>query len=184
LALATSVPGGKIVRLSEDGERIANLILRFTIAVSIAAAAWTYVVEADGRVKAQQDALMTKHFSAWALINAARGSPRDAGRVVALEDLNRNRVSLSGAPLAMADLVGLSLPASNLSRADLSGANLAKANLTGANLSGADLSGSDLSGANLSGANLTGANLSDAKLKGTIFCGTRMSNEFIRNTGC
>ena len=117
------------MRLSEDGEKIANLILRFAAAVSIAAAAWTYVVEADGRIKARQDALATRHFSAWALTNAARGSPRDAGRAVALEDLNRDGVSLAGAPLATADLVGLSLPVANLSRADLSNANLAKCEL-------------------------------------------------------
>jgi hypothetical protein len=94
-ALPPGVLGGKIVRLNENGEKIANLILRFAAAVSIAAAAWTYVVEADGRIEARQDSLATRHFSAWALINAARGSPRDAGRVVALEDLNRDRVSLS-----------------------------------------------------------------------------------------
>ena len=50
-----------------------------------------WVLEADNRAK-------ERHYRAWDLINSARGSTGDGGRRDALQDLNKDRVSLSGGP--------------------------------------------------------------------------------------
>jgi hypothetical protein len=54
-----------------------------------------WVLEADSRAK-------ERHYRAWDLINAARGSSGDGGRKDALQDLNKDRVSLAAAPLEKA----------------------------------------------------------------------------------
>ena len=102
--------------------------------VLVAAVLW--FLEAGDRAK-------ERHYRAWDLINSARGSTGDGGRRDALQDLNKDGVSLNGAPLERAYLVGV--------------------DLKGANLGGANLQGNDLRGVNLEGANLTAANLQGAR---------------------
>jgi hypothetical protein len=121
---------------------------RFTILV----VAIFWVVEADSRAK-------ERHYRAWELINAARGSTGDGGRKDALQDLNKDHVMLAGAPLEQAYLAGVDLQGANLSFAKLQGADLRWANLQGAYLSTANLGLADLWDANLQGADLRWANL-------------------------
>jgi hypothetical protein len=104
------------------------------------------------------------------------GKGESGGRIDALADLARNRVSLAGVNLDGAWLEGIdlrgailpqaSLRGSNLQASQLSSANLERADLTDANLMAAKfdrahLKGVDLSGARLSAASLEGADLTD-----------------------
>ncbi len=132
--------------------------------LSVPIVGFFWLLEADDRTKA-------KHYRAWELINSARGSSGDGGRINALQDLNEDGVSLAAAPLEKAYLRGVRLPGAdlrgaNLSEADLTGADLRDANLFEADLNGATLTATDLSDAQLSKANLAGADLSgDAVLR-------------------
>lgn len=109
-------------------------------------------------------ALKAANYQAWTVINSAQGKGGSGGRIDALQDLNRNAVSLAGVRLDGAWLEGIELPAAKLSRASLREANLSGANLQAANLEEADLTGVNLTGANLQGAFLKGAELSGAQL--------------------
>ncbi|HEV8598686.1 MAG TPA: pentapeptide repeat-containing protein [Gemmatimonadales bacterium] len=109
-------------------------------------------------------ALKAANYQAWTVINSAQGKGGSGGRIDALQDLNRNAVSLSGVRLDGAWLEGIELPGAMLSRASLQEANLRGANLQAANLEGANLTGINLTGANLQGAFLKGADLSEAQL--------------------
>ena len=128
--------------------------------------------DATNEVQAQKDA----NYQAWQVVNAAQGKGGSGGRIDALADLARNRVSLAGVNLDGAwleaiDLRGAILPhatvrATNLQASQLTGANLERADLTDANLTAARLDqarlkGADLTGARLSAASLEGADLTD-----------------------
>jgi uncharacterized protein YjbI with pentapeptide repeats len=139
-----------------------------------------WFLEADDRAK-------ERHYRAWELINVARSSAGDGGRRDALEDLNKDGVSLAAAPLERAHLPRVDLKDANLEGANLEGANFRGADLRAANLQRAHLFGANLhnavlggfiqhnipglevdvsSGANLQGADLQGADLQGADLQG------------------
>ena len=124
-------------------------------------------------VEAEQARLALKaaNYQAWAVVNSAQGKGGSGGRIDALQDLNKNGVSLAGVRLEGAWLEGIELRGAKLTRAvlreaNLSGAKLSQANLDGADLSGANLTGADLSGAFLKGVDLSGALLGAADLRG------------------
>ncbi len=123
-----------------------------------------WLMEADDRTK-------ERHYRAWELINSARGSTGDGGRRDALQDLNRDGVSLAAAPLEKAYL-----PLTHLKNAKLMGADLRGAKLMGADLSGAKLMGADLKGANLREADLEGASLRNTDLSGADLTGANLKN--------
>src|ERR1700687_290520 len=122
-----------------------------------------------------------KHYQAWQVINTSQGKGGSGGRIEALQELNRDRVSLVGINAADAFLQGVrlhnakllrcNLESCDLRNSDLSGsdmqfASLKSANFRDANLSNADLRNADFEDADLNGANLRKANLSGARLGG------------------
>lgn len=118
------------------------------------------------------------NYQAWQVVNSAQGKGGSGGRIDALQDLNRNAVSLAGVRLDGAWLTGVVLPEAQLRHASLREANLSGADLNGANLENADLSDVNLTGANLKGAFLkgalvTGANLATVDLRGADLEGLR-----------
>jgi hypothetical protein len=128
--------------------------------------------DATSDVQARKDA----NYQAWQVVNAAQGKGGSGGRIDALADLARNRVSLAGvnldgawleaidlrgAILPHASLRGSLLQASQLNGANLERADLTDANLTAARLDRAHLKCADLSGTRLSAASLEGADLTD-----------------------
>jgi hypothetical protein len=127
---------------------------KLTVVVAIV----VWFLEADQRAKQADEAIKARHYRAWELINAARGSTWDGGRIDALQDLNRDHVSLAAAPLEQAYLPGVDLRGANLQ-----GANLESANLQGAYLLHARLRGANLESADFRAANLVYANLLEAK---------------------
>ena len=109
------------------------------------------------------------HYQAWSTVDAAHNVKVSYARILALQDLNADGVSLRGLDAPNAELVEINLPKANLSRANLESSDLSNANLSYANLDNANLSQTQLSGANLSHANLGFANLSRANLSSTNF---------------
>jgi BTB/POZ domain-containing protein KCTD9 len=114
------------------------------------------------------------HYAAWQVINAAYGHRSNGGRIEALQDLNRDQVSLAGLAADHAYLVSINLPNASLGDASLQGANLFGATLQGADLSNADLQEADLGRATLQGADLGNANLQEAFLFGARLQGANL----------
>jgi hypothetical protein len=123
--------------------------------VTVLVAVIFWFLEAGDRAK-------ERHYRAWDLINAARGSTGDGGRRDALQDLKNDHVSLAAAPLEKAWLPRVDLKGAHLAFANLQGASLVFANLQDAYLRGANLQGASLTFANLQGAWLGWANMKDA----------------------
>jgi len=142
-------------------------ILRRIECLAIIVAVFFYVWGYPGRKRQAENQQKAKHYQAWQVISAAQGKPGDLGRKIALQDLNRDGISLSGVDVSQAYLPQLDLQSANLWKANLSKANLFGAKLSNAVLQFANLSGADVSEANLSGALLTEANLSGANLSNT-----------------
>lgn len=157
-------------------------LLKLVGSFSLLVAIVTYLSGFDARKRALEDQRKAKHYQAWQVINTARGQTSSGGRIGALEELNRDSVSLASLDAAGAWMRGIRLPRANLMAAGLDsavlieadfenanlygaslrGANLSKANLRNAVIVGADLGGAMLIGADLRGAKLTGTNLKDA----------------------
>ncbi len=178
-------------------------LLEYAGRLTVLVAVIFYFVEAPERRKQAQ-------YQAWQLINSAQGQTGSGGRIEALQDLNKNQVSLagvaapkaylaeitlhradlfdadlqgadlSGADLSEADLFEASLQGADLSEADLHGASLWGASLQGAYLPRANLQGADLQGANLGGANLGGASLGGANLGGANLGGATLHGTDLR----
>ncbi|GAX40706.1 globin domain protein [Tolypothrix sp. NIES-4075] len=132
-------------------------------------------------IKEAPDRRKQFHYQAWSIIDAAHGVKVSYARILALQDLNEDNVSLRGLDATGAELIDINLPKANLSAAnfnesDLSNANLSNTNLDNANLSGAKVSGANLSHANLSFARLNKANLSSANLSSANLICADLSN--------
>ncbi|UCC99420.1 MAG: pentapeptide repeat-containing protein, partial [Phycisphaerales bacterium] len=129
---------------------------RLTILIAVV----TYFMGADERQMQATDQRKAKQYQAWQVINIAQGKPGGGGRKDALEDLNKDNVSLVGVDISKAflrelNLAGAYLVQANLAEANLEYANLSRADLRQANLAGAVLYHTDLDEAYLSKADLT-----------------------------
>jgi hypothetical protein len=106
---------------------------------------------------------LNKDCDGWELMRASlRGDLSN----VTLTGADLRKACMIGANLEGVDLDGADLRLAHLRNANLAGANLFEANLTGANLSDAYLAGAYLNEASFYEANLRGANLSNAGLTG------------------
>ena len=134
-----------------------NLVARFAIIFAVI----FYFAGADDRRK-------QKHYQAWQVINSAQGRGGSGGRIEALEELNREQVSLCGVDLSKGWFLGI-----DLQFADLIFANLQNAKFRGADLRFADLSGADLRGVDLRFADLRDADLKFANAQNANFWGAK-----------
>jgi Pentapeptide repeats (8 copies) len=141
------------------------------------------------------DRLKQKHYQAWQVVNSAEGKGGNGGRIEALEELNRDGVSLVGVNLSSAFLMGVRLPKAKLARANFDAADARNAELVGANVTDASLrsanlreaklegtsfersvlDGADLNGADLRGADLNGASFENVDLRGAELAGVKWS---------
>jgi hypothetical protein len=132
---------------------VADLIKIVEVIVVLWGARQLWLGRGERERDAQEAAVIARkaaNYQPWQVVNSAQGKGGSGGRIDALQDLNRNEVSLAGVQLDGAWLEGLSLPGADLRRASLRGANLRGADLRRANLERADLRGADLTGAHLS----------------------------------
>jgi hypothetical protein len=150
-------------------------LLEYLGSFSIIFAAIVYFAGASDRVK-------QKHYQAWQVINTAEGKGGSGGRIDALQELNRDRVTLIGVNVAGAYLQGLQLENAQARRANFSEADLRDADFRRANLPDADLHFANFRGADLSGCNLAGAQLDDADLVGANLAGCDLSDATLDRT--
>ncbi len=106
-------------------------------------------------------------YQAWSIIDSATGIENSQARIIALEDLCDDGISLEEIDLSNAKLNGIELNGINLSRAKLQKTQLVNAELFYANLNNIDLSEADCTGitlyrSNLGFANMTKTNCSSA----------------------
>lgn len=155
-------------------------VLAILANISVLAAALFWGIDwwtADERAREQEK---QKHLAAWQVISLARGAPGSGGRILALQDLNQDHVSLAGVDLTNAYLLNVSLPGADLTDAVLTNAFLNGADLAGATLLTARLMNARLSAANLAGANLEDADLSDAVLDETLLVDAELAGAILR----
>ena len=163
--------------------------LEYLSSLSVLIAVIFYFAESGDRVK-------QRHYQAWQVINTAQGKGGSGGRIEALQELNEDKVPLTGVDVGEAYLNGLRLDRAKLMRANfhnadvrnssfraadlsdssLSGANFRNSDLNRASLHGADVTDADLTGSNLAGADLTGASLDNADLRGANLQNVRWNN--------
>lgn len=149
-------------------------ILRNLEGISIFTAAVLYFLESGDRKQ-------RKHYEAWQVIDAAKGVETSYARIQALQDLNKDGVSLARVNFSETDLRSITLIFTNLSDANLSRANLRGANLRGANFNSANLSRANFRGANFSRANFSRANLRGAYLRGADLEAADLSDANLRD---
>jgi uncharacterized protein YjbI with pentapeptide repeats len=157
---------------------VVQVIFKNAESIAVVAAVILYFKEIPER-RAQ------KHYEAWQVVDAAANVSVSYARIRALEDLNRDRVSLKGIAATNANLEGIALKGAILTEANLAGANLSAADLTDtvlmkirlgqATLEQAKLNGSDLTAAELEGAILTQAKLMNANLTGAKFTSAQLA---------
>lgn len=134
------------------------------------------------------------HYQAWSIIDGATGIENSRARIIALEDLCDDGVSLTDLDLNEARLQEIELNGADLSRVNfhkaqlndaemyyvnMDHANLSEANAPGivlyrSNLSFANFKKGNFSSANLSKANLMFADLSEGNFSGANFIGAQM----------
>jgi hypothetical protein len=128
-----------------------------------------------------------RHYTAWAVINTAQGKGGSGGRIEALEELNRDRVPLTGLDASVAFLQGVRLESALLSRCSFEAADLRMsvfhdADLSFCNLRSANFRGADFERAKLADSDLNNADLNGADLNSADFSRTDLSNSDLRNT--
>ena len=101
-------------------------------------------------------------YQAWSIIDNATGLENSQARIIALEDLCDDGISLEEINLSKAKLNGIEMNGINLSNANLSEAQLVNAELFYANLTNVDLNHSNCTGIVLYKSNLGFANLNHA----------------------
>ncbi|MEG4484113.1 pentapeptide repeat-containing protein [Microcoleus sp. D2_18a_B4] len=141
-----------VIYVGADDNSLLAEILEGADALSLVVALVLFIKEAPDRRK-------QFHYQAWSTIDAAHDVKVSYARILALQDLNEDNVSLRGLDAPGAELVDINLPGANLSQANLNKSDLSNANLSHANLDNAVLSHAKLSGANLSYAKLSFARL-------------------------
>ncbi|HLO88147.1 MAG TPA: pentapeptide repeat-containing protein [Nostocaceae cyanobacterium] len=173
-----------VIYVNADENTLLAEILNGADAISLIVAVVIFIKETPSRRK-------QFHYQAWSQVDAAHNIKVSYARILALQDLNEDNVSLRGLDVPGAELININLPRANLSAANLQGADLSNANLSHANLDNAKLSQAQLSAANLSHANLGFANLTQANLSSVnlshanLICAnlsnTNMSGANLRN---
>ncbi len=127
----------------------------------------------------RENAIKTKQFQAWQVINTAAGQTGSGGRELAMIDLIKDHVSMDGvnienAWLQYADLSNGDFSSANFSNTRISGVEFRKANFSFANfkqsvLFDIDFSSAVLEGADFDKAQMFRVNLAGTDLKNAIF---------------
>jgi hypothetical protein len=139
-------------------------VLEHLSKLSIIVALIAFVGEIPERAEQRATEQKRTNYEAWRIILASEGKPPSAGRVEALEDLNKQKIPLANTNLSGAFLSDIKLPEARLDGAKLNGAVLNRANLQNAVLINANLEKAALIDANLEKAALIDANLKYANL--------------------
>ena len=148
--------------------------LEYVGSFSILIAVIFYFAESDARVK-------QRHYQAWQVINTAQGKGGSGGRIDALQELNEDKVPLTGVDVAGAYLYGLKLDNASLVRANFHNADVRKGEFDAADFSEADLTGANFRGGSFRNVKLGGSDLTDATLDGVDLAGADLSDTNLQN---
>lgn len=140
-----------------------------------------YIVTCGTRQKQAHDQQRQVHYQAWQIIRSASDKSVSGGRIEALQDLAKDKISLAmlsapNAYLQKVNLEGAELREANFSMSNLGHANLSQTVLIKANLSNAKFFQANLSRANLFRSNLSNANLFQANLSNVNLFEANLSN--------
>src|SRR5580698_1128001 len=116
------------------------------------------------------DRIMQRHYQAWQVINTAEGKGGSGGRIDALQELNADRIPLTGVDASSAFLQAVRLAHANLTRS-----NFSSADLRDSDLRFADLTWADLHYANLRNSSFEHARFDHADLRDCDFTGARLA---------
>ena len=169
----------------ESSPRIIDIFVDSLETIAIASAGVVFILEIPDRQRRD-------HYEAWQVINSAREQSGSGGRIQALEELNKDKVSLEGLSAPGAYLFAVNLSHANLQKANLEKANLEEANLNGASLYLASLEkailqrailrNADFSASNLKGVNFFGSYLRGASFAGADLRGATLRYSYLRET--
>jgi hypothetical protein len=146
------------------------IIVEKGVLISLISGVLKYYWEAPQRQKQNE-------LQAWEIINGAKGQPGSGGRIEALEELNKNQVSLRHVILDEADLSGIIL-----NNALLINASFKSAQLTCVTRDNGNRECTKIRNANLSYSNLQEANLFDADFQKSKFRYAKMQGAKLKNT--
>lgn len=154
---------------------VLDYVGRFSILIAVI----FYFYESPDRIK-------QKHYQAWQVINTAQGKGGSGGRIEALEELNRDGVSLVGVNVSGAFLQGISMPHAHLLRSDFSAADIRNSNFEAANFSDSILTSANFRNSHFRQASFARAQIDDADffgsdLGGADFSGAVLNNADLRN---
>jgi hemoglobin-like flavoprotein len=150
-----------LMKILPDSEWI-NKLVHSIDEISLLVGVILYIKEAPDRRK-------QFHYNAWGAIDGAASAKVSQTRIMALQDLNNDGVSLRGFHGAGFDLSEVRLPGADLRQCQMSGTKLNDCNLSGADLSYATFTDASLVRSNLSRARLDFAALTHANCNGTSF---------------
>ena len=150
------------------------LVLEYLGSFSVLIAVIFWFSESGDRVK-------QRHYQAWQVINTSQGQSGSGGRIDALQELNADRVALTGVSASSAFLQGIRLPHAKLSRADFSSADLRNSDLHNADLTWANLHYANLRDTNLESVAFDHANLSDCDFSGSDLAGAHLEHASLAN---
>jgi BTB/POZ domain-containing protein KCTD9 len=151
-----------------------NFVIEKGVLLTIAVGVFQYIKTIPEVYKRTLEQKKQTQYQAWQIVNSTKGNSSSSGRIQALQDLNEDKISLSGisadqAYLIKIDLREADLEFASLKKARLSGANLYKADFWKASLQGTNFYGASLRKAAFNRANLQGAIFNEADLEGAIF---------------
>ncbi|MBW4594159.1 MAG: pentapeptide repeat-containing protein [Brasilonema angustatum HA4187-MV1] len=154
--------------------RVANSkVLQQVQNFSVLFAAWLFIFDTFERKK-------QAYREAWSLIDGARESETSGARILALNELHEDKVSLRGLDAEGADMVGINLKGAFLENANLRGSLLQRCNLIGAKLQESELQDSQLQEAKLRRADLRMAYLQRANLEKAELQGAKLGGAVLR----
>lgn len=143
--------------------------------LSVLVAVIFYFADSGNRIK-------QKHYQAWQVINTAQGKGGSGGRIEALQELNHDKVPLTGVDVGSAFLQGIDLRGARLSRSILQSSDLRNSNLANADLTFCNLRSANFRGSNLDRAQMRDADLTDADLNGTNLSGAKLDRADLTRT--
>lgn len=148
--------------------------LEFSALIGEVLSAIALVVGASKYLMTARDRSKTKQLAAWQIVMSAAGQKANGGRNLALADLVRDKVDLTGVDLSRAFLDEMNLSAAKLTMSDFRLATINKVNFTRADITTARFiaaHGGDVKfvGVNAQYANFALANFLHADMRGANF---------------
>ena len=157
-------------------------ILEYFSRLSVLIGIIFFLGETRERIEEREDQQKQANYQAWNVLLSSEGkSAANAGRIDALQDLNKAGNSLAGIKIQNAILTQIDLRNARLMFANFHGSTLDIANFQGAYLSSADFSNTTLSGANFQDAFLLSANFQDSFLYETDFTNANLTRANLFN---